>query len=468
MKANMPTIRSEIEKHLTHTGHNLASFAKMSGLNRGSLSAILHGNPPKPISLGQLDAITKAFGFPKGWFYTLYIEECFSENKVSRRRVEPFLIRCAEMGKTQCIDEVLNRILEYPKPLELIFSVAEKLFEQGRVKESIIFYTLVTENESDNYSDRLAISQYRIFKSLDSVVDMEEQLRAVITFEPFRGRLAENMALDGLLTLANVSFTLHKWKAVEKYADELRALAHGIYREELSRRRNGRRTEPLDLLKPLVLYYGHGYLLKAVALTKQGNYEDAKKYTAGYADLSWFELLDDESARVEVDNFRRFAEANTYTLELLSGNVGILPRYIDFLNAHPNEILPGLITIMHSANRYGNSVEGILTRFSREMLRFERFEDPINVDRRFRLNYQLAMYFINKEKYEKGIDYVIQCIKTSMAMNNGKGLLQCITLLEMNRDQASVKQLSEFQMLMKEVRINEKNAVDDDRRFGIV
>lgn len=95
------------------------------------------------------------------------------------------------------------------------------------------------DNEQDSYSERLAISQYRIFKSLMSVVNWEEKLRAVITFEPFRGRLPENLQLDGLLKLAQVTFTLHKYKEMEKYTDELRALASAMYREQLQRRQAG-------------------------------------------------------------------------------------------------------------------------------------------------------------------------------------------------------------------------------------
>lgn len=460
------TIRSEIEKNLTRSGHNLASFAKVSGLNRGSLSAILHGNPPKPISLGQMDAVTRAFGFPEGWLYPLYIDECFHENKVSRRRAEPFLIRCAEIGKQPCIDELLNRILEYPKQLDLIFSVAEKLFNSGKVSESVYFYKIVAENESDSYSERLAVSQYRIFKSLQSVVDMEEQFRAVITFEPFRGRLPEDMQLDGLLKLANVCFALHRWADVEKYADELRPLANGLYREEI-RNMDARRRESLHTERPLVVYYGHGYLLKAAALIKQGKYEDAKVYTAGYADLSWFEGLDEEG-RKAVEDFKLFSKANSFTLEMLSGNIEILPAYIAFLADHPGEILPGLITIMESANQYGFSADTALTRFSREMLRFGQFQDPINVDRLFRLNYQISVYLINSEEYARGIDHIIECLYLAVRLNNEKGFINCVTLFEINRESASDDQRKLYSDFMKEVRQNEKIAADNGRRFSIV
>lgn len=46
MENKLTTLRSAIEENLSRSGYNLASFAKVSGLNRGSLSAILHGHPP--------------------------------------------------------------------------------------------------------------------------------------------------------------------------------------------------------------------------------------------------------------------------------------------------------------------------------------------------------------------------------------------------------------------------------------
>ncbi|WP_019914913.1 hypothetical protein [Paenibacillus sp. HW567] len=466
MEAKLTTIRSEIEKHLSRSGYNLASFAKVSGLNRGSLSAILHGNPPKPISLRQLDAFTRAFGFPEGWLYPLYVDECFSEERISRRRVEPFLIRCAELGKQHCIEDVLSRIMEYAKPLEILYSVAEKLFGSGKIQESIIFYKIIVDNEQDSYSERMAISQYRIFKSLESVVDKEEQLRAVITFEPFRGRLPENMQLDGLLKLANVCFTLHKWKDVEKYADELRALANGIYREQL-RKKSGRRHEELNLERPLVIYYGHGYLAKATALTKQGKYEEAKKYTAGYADLSWFEILDEEGRHI-VESFSLFAIANGFTLEMMIGNEAALPAYTAFLANNPGEILPGLVVIVESANRYGFSVDFVLAQFSREMVRFEQFMDPINIDRLYRLRYQISMYLLERELYNQGVESILQSLQLAIRLNGASNIIDCVTLFETYRNYATEQQQKKYGETIRELRKNEENTVNGIQRSGII
>lgn len=466
MEAKLTTLRSEIEDNLSRSGHNLASFAKVSGLNRGSLSAILHGNPPKPISLRQLDAFNRAFGLPEGCLYSLYVDECFSEEKVSRRRVEPFLIRCAETGKQHCIDEVLSRMMEYPKPLDIVYSVADKLFTAGKMQEATVFYKIVVDNEQDSYSERLAISQYRIFKSLMSVVNWEEKLRAVITFEPFRGRLPENLQLDGLLKLAQVTYTLHKYKEMEKYTDELRALASAMYREQLQKKA-GRRGEELKLERPLVFYYAHGYLLKATSLTKQGRYEEAKKYTAGYADLSWFQFLDDEG-RSEVEAFRLFAIANSFTLEMLVGNYAVLPAYTAFLVDHPGEILPGLVIIIEAANRFGFAVDDVLEQFSVEMAHCVLYQDPMNIDRVYRLSYQLAIYHIDRERYMSGVDCILQCLTLAVELNSAKDLIDCVTLFETSRDHATDDQQKKYRELIQELRKNDENAVNIDQQSGMV
>ncbi|WP_342563417.1 DNA-binding protein [Paenibacillus sp. FSL R7-0345] len=447
MENKLTTLRSAIEENLSRSGYNLASFAKVSGLNRGSLSAILHGHPPKPVSLGQLDTLTEALGYPEGWFYPLYVDECFSEEKISRRRVEPFLVRCAITGRQQCIDESISRIMEYQKPLDVIYSVAEKLFACGKIQESKPFYKIIVEHEQDGYSERMAISQYRLFKALGTVADTEDMLRGVIAFEPFRGRLPEHLQLDGLLKLANVCYSLHRWDDMGKYADELRSLATGTYREQL-RQKAGRRSGELQLLRPLVLYYGHGHLMKATSLTKQGKYEEAITFTNLYADLGWFEVLDEEGKRL-VDAFRSYAVGNRYTLELLKGNITVLSDYIAYLEEYPSEVLAGLLSILEAANRFGFSADHVLERFSKEMTGFDRFKDYINIDRIYRLGYQLAAYYLERGQAQRGVTYILQCLKTAVLLNSARDMIECVALFEANRGQASRQQLQRYSELIR-------------------
>lgn len=43
-------------------------FADASKVNPGTLSGILNRNPPRPISVNQLDLITEAMGLEEGCF----------------------------------------------------------------------------------------------------------------------------------------------------------------------------------------------------------------------------------------------------------------------------------------------------------------------------------------------------------------------------------------------------------------
>ncbi|UFJ40736.1 helix-turn-helix transcriptional regulator [Brevibacillus humidisoli] len=287
-----PTIRSEIEKHLKEKGFTLSKLSERTGINNGNLSEIFNSNPPRPITVRQLDAITVAIGYEPGWLYDLYPEECAMPERISRPRVIPFLIRCSELGRTELIERVVAVLMENPKNVSILYDVAEQLYKSGRRKESALFYRLVIDNEKDNHSDRFLISQYRLFRA-SLGTDVEENWKAVIRFEPYRNRLSEGNRLDGLLQLANVCFALHRWEDVERFADELRELATIVYQNEMRKKKRKKVSEPLQTERHLVVYYGQGYLLKSVALEKQGLYEKAKEYVSGYSDLSWFELLDE-------------------------------------------------------------------------------------------------------------------------------------------------------------------------------
>ncbi|PCN43611.1 DNA-binding protein [Brevibacillus laterosporus] len=447
------SIRKEIEHRLQLHDYTLSKLSELSHINNGHLSGFLNGNPGRTLTVAQLDSIANVFDEPPGWLYDLYIDECFPKGRVSRRRVCPYLIRCAELGRHDCIQPVVSALLEQRKNIEILFYVAEQLFQHGRQEESIYFYQLVIDNEKDSYSDRFIMSHYRLFRSLQET-DMEENWKAVIRFEAYRKRLSERHQLDALLQLANVCFTLHKWKEVEKYGDELRKLAALVYQKELSKLKNNRYYQPLKTERHLVVYYGQGYLLKAVSLEKQGHYEQAKEYVSGYADLSWFELLDD-SGQEEVEKFNLWATANMYTLDMLMGNTSVLADYIAFLEDHPTEILSGIVTIMKSANQHGFLIDHLLEKFSAEIRTFEHSHDSICVDRHLRFRYDLAIYHFQNERFESGIIDTLRCLDLSIVMNNQKKFIQCVTLFEAYRYHATEQQKREYKKLLEEVRKDE-------------
>ncbi|UHA74562.1 DNA-binding protein [Paenibacillus sp. 481] len=406
----------------------------------GHLSLILNANPPRPMTIKQLDAIGRAFDQPEGWLYELYPEECFRHEKVSRPRVIPYFIRCVQIGRFDCVETVVSIMLEDLKSsLPILFEVAEQLFHTGLKQESIPFYRYVIDNERNNFSDIFVMSQYRLFVASQGL-DAEENWKAVIRFEPYRKRLPENIQLDAHLKLANLCSTLQKWKDMERYADELRELAIALYENELRKKKSTKGVEPLKAAYHLVVYYGHGFLLKADALSKQERYEQAIEYTLGYADLSWFEVLD-ELGRSEIEKFHLWAKANLYNLDLMVGRIGVLPEYIQFIKENPQEILPSLLCIVKSANKYKFHIEDVLNLFANEISHFGKYEDIFNKNRNLRFRFELSVYYFQRGKYVEGLDNISMCIDLYQEMNSDQAfLMECIKLYEKHSSKTKEEQ----------------------------
>lgn len=442
------SLRSEIEKNMKLKGFTISKLSELTGINSGTLSTIFNGKPPRPMTIRQLDQLAIAFGHEPGWLYELYPEECITEDKFSRPRVIPYLTRCAELDRQDCIRETASRLLENPKNIKILFSVAEQLFEKGKWKESLPFYLLVIDNEKDSYANHFVMSQYRLFRAAEGM-NAEEKFKAVIRFEPYRRRLPENHQLDALLHLAKICYTLRRWEDVGKYADELRELATIVYEDELRRRRINKPSELPKTERPLILYYGQGYLLKAVALKNMGKYEEAKMYTNGYADLSWFEIRDPES-EAEVEKYRLWALANSYTLSMAMGNIEVLPDYLAFLSQNPKEILPGLVTIIKAANEFDFPIESVLERFSEDIEGFGNDEGVIEKTHHLHFRYHLAVYLFKKGKYSEGLDEILRCLALTNASKDFDYFKSCIGLFWSHLRHASDVQKTIFQRVVDE------------------
>lgn len=449
MITNTTTIRLEIEKGIRQKGHSLSSFGKLAGINRGIISGILNGNPPKSISIRQLDLMAEALGHEEGWMYEYYVDECFINEKADWRRIKAFLMRCTEIGRYDCIQAVLDRLMEDLSNTVSVFGLAEELYEDGKVKESIPFYECVIENEKHQHSERLAIAHYKVFRA-SILGSAENSLRAVIRFEPYRNRLPENIMLDALLQLSNVYYTLQDWKMMEYCADELQSLSSAIYE-------SNKNSYNLNIMQSterhLVVYYGQSFLIKSVALEFQQKYEEAKNHVKNYEDLSWFEGLN-EIGKAEVEKFKMYAVANRHTLDLLTGNFENLDNYISFVKDKPDEVLPCLITVTEAANKFNFNIDSILDYFS-EYLNEHFFHSEINqtlVNSRYLvLYYQLSLYNFKNKNFSSGIDYILKSLNISVIMYNKNRIIDCISLFERYRNYALDIQVSNYSNIISEV-----------------
>ncbi|WP_046227597.1 helix-turn-helix transcriptional regulator [Paenibacillus dauci] len=459
MITNTTTIRLEIEKGIRQKGHSLSSFGKLAGINRGIISGILNGNPPKSISIRQLDLMAQALGHPEGWMYEYYVDECFINEKADWRRIKAFLLRCTEIGRYDCIQAVLDRLMEDLSNTVSVFGLAEELYEEGKVKESLPFYECVIENEKHQHSERLAIAHYRVFRA--SIGENTEQsLRAVIRFEPYRNRLPENMMLDALLQLGNIYYNFQDWNLLQNCADELQSLVKTVYKSESEKFKNTGIFPVLNTERELVVYYGQGYLIKATALEHLGRYEEAKNFILKYADLSDFQLLNDKGLQ-EVDKFKLYANANLNNLELLMGNTKGLDDYVNFIQENPKETLPSMLIIVNSANKHHFNIDHIIDQFHDiiyQKVAIDRNVYPVITSSRLMVLYhQLSIYYFHNNEYNKGIADILRSLALAVKVVNKNRILDCISLFEHFKPYASSGQKKIYETILKEVNNNEKS-----------
>ncbi|MDF9413922.1 XRE family transcriptional regulator [Brevibacillus laterosporus] len=449
-------IREEIKRLLKSSNYKLYKLCEMININAGHLSGYLKGHEYRQITIDQLHAIGQIFEKPVGWLFELYAEDYFRKERISPKRAKSYLMKCAKLGRQDYIQLVLPQVLECPNNIDIFFSVAERLFYKGKQKESIFFYQLVVDNGRNDRTESVIMSRYRLFQ-MSETTNVELIWKAVLLFEPLRKELPKPCQLDALLQLGSYCCTLRKWQKLGQFADELLELANLVYKNELHKKKRGKgeAVELLNLERHLVVYYGQGYLLKALALEKQGHYEQAKELITKYADLSWLELLD-ESGQAEVAKYKKLALFNICKIDILTGNTSILSDFVEFLEDNSEEIMSGFIAIVESANNHGFPIDTTLDKFSKEINSFDKYRDLTNVDRHLQFRYQLAIYQFKNERPNNGIKEILKCMTLSAALNSSKDFIQCIALFEAHRYQVLDYQEREYRKILEGVMRNER------------
>lgn len=188
--------------------------------------------------------------------------------------------------------------------------------------------------------------------------------------------LSESHYLDKAFELFKISYREEEWDKADGIADYIYEKSNKLYQQHIFRTAAHQAVDTPPR-RPLVFYYAYSYLAKALVYQKKGLYERAKEYIAKYSDMSWFRGLDEDGLE-EVEKFHFWAKANTFAVDLISGNHRILSDYVQFLIDNPEEILPGMVTIMEAANQNDWNVDYILHQFSQDIESFATLEENNN------------------------------------------------------------------------------------------
>lgn len=324
-------------------------------------------------------------------------------------------------------------------------SVAERLFKEGKKAEAAPLYRYVIDHETDNHDPTCILCHYRLFQCLVGV-SSEENREALGNFEPYYTLLPEDFCLDAILLMANVCYSLSDWKKVERYGDELHALAKNVYHKLI----NEKNVNNLQTERHLVVYYGHGLRIKGFILSMQGRYEEAKKYVAEYSDLGWFEFLD-ETGKKEVEKFRTWGRGNMLILELNTGNSSVLPEFMEYLEENPDIVLQGLLAAVESANKFNFSVDELLDKFCEKL-------PPLNADVTYINGTQLFHFWYEKSKYSfrrnykiGGIDELLYALYLAHKMKYYAGFEKCASLYQKHGDYATEQQKWKYKHIVEGV-----------------
>lgn len=450
------TIRDQLAAYLSGRSMSINQFSEQSGINSGTLSRIINGH--QPIAMSHLERLTRGMGMPEDHFYSLYVDECLYYSAPTWRRLRPFLLRCADFDRLDCIKRIVEILLDNLIYAPMLFEVAEELFGQGKRKAAALLYENVSASEKYQYSERLAVCQYRLFV-IALGKDQNTDLRAATLFESYVPRLDELDQLDALKDLAHVFSSLHQWARVDELAKELHRIASIQY--ELycqSERKHKIHKQPS---KPIFGYILYSYLLQSVVCGEAGDYRGALSFVAKYGNAGWVKERSEEAVRT-LRQFQDWAQANTYLYRLMDGQQDALAEYLNYISGREDGVFTALSNIVEAANRYQWNIDHILEQYSEHFpyqaysAAFGGYNQQITLDQHAQFLGELAVYHLSRE-HCGGMDYLLCSIDFSAKINSGTNIIRCVDVFEQYRNRASREDIRRYQLLISEVRkLNEK------------
>ncbi|MUG20917.1 transcriptional regulator [Paenibacillus macerans] len=447
---SVAAIRTQLEEYLKSNRMTLNQFSGKTQINSGTLSGIINGH--RPIAMQQLDRITAGMGLPEGFFYEAYIEECFFHAAPDWRRLGPFLRRCAELNKLECIERMVRLLMDNLSYIPLLFDLAEQFFHEGKREAAVLLYEAVSEGERMQHSERLALCRYRLF-TLGLSKDQNKNLLLAAQFEPYVDRLDEPYQLDGLNDLLNVFLSLRRWNKVKELAEKLKVRATTYYRL------NGNK-KPAETKKQNIFYVLYAYLELGDALFNLEDYENALQYVSLYTDCDWVKNPN-EDEMVVIHQFQECAEGNRYLYQLMSGKVEVLPEYERYISTRENEVFTALCEIVIAANRYSFNIDFILEKYKsylnyrEQRNRIGKISEQCTNDQYLNLITGLGEYYLRKSDLGRGFRFVLDSLAYAIDTRSGHGMLKSVELFGQYRSYASDEVNREYKRLYEKMNFTE-------------
>lgn len=445
--------------------HTITKYklSQTSGINSGTISQMLKRK--RPLTIDAVMRLSTALGFKDDHFFSDYVHYCSlnQEDQLrSWRSIHPFLNICVNRGYVAHIEQVLKNIeANYDKNIwQNLLKVAEECKETADIHVLKWLYNYVIQATSFNRKI-IAICYYRLY-ILSGKESLTSQSEQVIYLKSYINELPEQMYINALLKMTTHFYKVKNWDEMERYADLLIDITERVYKRSFNPSTLDEYDEPLD--RTLVKFYGQGYLMKSSANRNKGNLDTAKELIGGYSDLSWFKHEDGES-KLEIERFKVFAEGNLYHIELLLGNYHVINAYMEFLEKYQEELLPGIVIILQSANKYSYKINPFVIERAIKLINdfdlitnHHIYYDVSTQQIEFlSLTYELTQYFVRIKQIEVAIDVALNCLDISVQLRNAERFMDLIAMLEEFKESASLKQLQNYELIREGLVTNESS-----------
>ncbi|MEC0242840.1 hypothetical protein P4H66_23805 [Paenibacillus dokdonensis] len=250
-------------------------------------------------------------------------------------------------------------------------------------------------------------------------------------------------SVDFLVATLRMAHSLENWDNLIVLADKLLDKVYSPFKENAE--------VPIPFMeKPLVYYIGYGNLMKGVAYQKKKHYREAKMCIENYKHLHLFSDGSESNKKI-VDDFKFFAIANLYTVDILSGKTNILEEYAAFIQKYPSETLPGLITILECANTNNIDVDTIIESLS-DYVTSIRYEELSSTDCTYYLSilHLLSIYYYKRSHFEHALNSTIQALIFSDKIGDDKQFKKSTALFEICRPRALPEHLEKYYNVLQD------------------
>ncbi|WP_018883716.1 hypothetical protein [Paenibacillus massiliensis] len=259
--------------------------------------------------------------------------------------------------------------------------------------------------------------------------------------------LSELRELDGFEKLLMMAYSLKNWEEVVEIADQMFKAVH----ETLGDLRTGydlgmSRTLPRTK-RSLVYYYGYSLMIKGMALRRLGRAEEERVCIEHYQDLGWLVALVSEGQK-DADELRILAEGNRYALDILQNQWHILPQYVRYMEANPQETVPVIRTILEAAIKHEYNVDAVLIRFEDHLHQIDLMDTSLKMSQYTTVLNLLMLYYFHNENYGRAIDYTLHTLELFIRYNESIGFRKCVAFMESFRTHASPVQLERYAYLL--------------------